>query len=180
MIVLSKMQPIAQLTPLMLSTFIFFDSTHLSLLSFLLRNECQSSMVCDWINKWSLLTCGGYKWQGKLRSDSESVNLCNSNEPLLFSPKNSSVQHQKPLSSTPKTPQFNTSLSPTPPSVHHRSVPHTTQFKTSLISTQIWTKTCWFKHRYLIFSEWRSFRMINQFTPFLIFCFITLTLIIFC
>ena len=32
----------------------------------------------------------------------------NTKGPLLFSPQNPSVQHQKPFSSTPKTPQFHT------------------------------------------------------------------------
>ena len=44
-----------------------------------------------------------------------STHQFHSKGPLLFSPRNPLVPHQKPLSSTPKTPQFNTF-----PSVPHR------------------------------------------------------------
>ena len=53
----------------------------------------------------------------------------NTRGPLVFSSQNSSVPHQKPLSSTPKTPQFHTKN----PSVQHKplsSTPKTPQFNT--------------------------------------------------
>ena len=57
-----------------------------------------------------------------------------------FNTKNPSVQHEKPLRSTPKTPQFNTPLSSTPkiPQFHTKntSVPHIPQFHTKNLSVQ--------------------------------------------
>ena len=64
-----------------------------------------------------------------VRHPLRSTHLFYTKGPLLFSPPNPSVPHQKPLSSTPKTPRFNTkspSVQQTPqfhtenPSVPHR------------------------------------------------------------
>ena len=56
----------------------------------------------------------------KFHTPLSSTNQFNTKRPLLFSPQNSSVQHQKPLSTTPNTPQLNRPLSSTHPSVKHK------------------------------------------------------------
>ena len=60
-----------------------------------------------------------------------------STQPTQFHTKNPSVPHEKPLSSTPKTPQFHTSLS---------STQKTPQFQTPLSSTQkVFMSSCFLK-----------------------------------
>ena len=56
-----------------------------------------------------------YRWPNQSRVSLSSTHQFHTKGPLLFSPQNSSVSHQEPLSSTPRTAQFHT---------RNPSVPH--------------------------------------------------------
>ena len=71
-----------------------------------------------------------YRWPNQSRVSLSSTHQFHTKGPLLFSPQNSSVSHQEPLSSSPEIPQFHTKN----PSVQHRK---------SLRQKMCWTEEFW-------------------------------------